>query len=211
MRRKIHLVCRGISIVVLQVVTFVASKLLRFKLWLNNVECGRNVSSGGGGLVSLQISPYARKVRLGDNVGFNNYESVGWFANCSLWVKKDATLVIGNNSGLSGTLVFAAQSIIIGNNVKIGGGSRIFDTDCHPIDYMARRHTNDGTKTKPIVIEDDVFIGAGCIVMKGVQIGKRSIIAAGSVVTGTIPSDELWGGCPAKFIRKLNHEESHSC
>ena len=195
----------------LQAVTFLASELLHIKLWLNNVKCGRHVSSGGGGVVSLQISPYAREVRIGDYVSFNNYESVGWFAKCSLWVKQDATLVIGHHSGLSGTLLFATRSITIGNYVKIGGGTRIFDTDCHPLDYVRRRHTNEGTIAEPIVIEDDVFIGAGCIIMKGIHIGARSIVAAGSVVTRNIPADEIWGGCPAKMIRKLDHEKNISC
>ena len=60
----------------------------------------------------------------------------------------------------------------------------------------------EGTKTSPIVIEDDVFIGANSIICKGVHIGARSIIAAGSVVVKDIPRDEVWGGNPARFIRK---------
>lgn len=58
-------------------------------------------------------------------------------------------------------------------------------------------------KTAPIVIGDYVFIGARCMILKGVTIGDRSIVAAGSVVTKSIPADELWGGVPAKFIKKL--------
>ena len=53
------------------------------------------------------------------------------------------------------------------------------------------------------MIEDDVFIGANCIVLKGVTVGARSIIAAGSVVTKSIPADCLAGGNPAKVIRSL--------
>lgn len=55
----------------------------------------------------------------------------------------------------------------------------------------------------PIVIEDDVFIGAHCIISKGVTIGARSIVAAGSVVVKSIPPDEVWGGNPARFIKKV--------
>ena len=57
--------------------------------------------------------------------------------------------------------------------------------------------------TLPIVIEDDVWIGAHSLILKGVHIGARSIIAAGSVVTSDIPSDSIAGGNPAKVIRKL--------
>lgn len=55
--------------------------------------------------------------------------------------------------------------------------------------------------SKPIVIEDDVFIGAHSIILKGVNIGQGAIIAAGSVVTKSIPAYETWGGNPAKKIR----------
>ena len=55
----------------------------------------------------------------------------------------------------------------------------------------------------PVIIEDTVFIGAKCIILKGVTIGQNSIVGAGSVVTKSIPADEIWGGNPAKFIRKL--------
>ena len=56
---------------------------------------------------------------------------------------------------------------------------------------------------KPVVIEDDVFVGTHCIICKGVRIGNRSIVAAGSVVVKDIPNGEVWGGNPAKFIRKI--------
>ena len=56
----------------------------------------------------------------------------------------------------------------------------------------------------PIIVGDDVFVGANSIILKGVIIGARVIIGAGSVVTKNIPSDEIWAGNPAKFIRKVN-------
>lgn len=58
-------------------------------------------------------------------------------------------------------------------------------------------------KHAPIKIEDDVFIGARTIITKGVTIGAKSIVAAGSVVVCNIPSGEIWGGNPAKFIMKI--------
>ena len=53
-------------------------------------------------------------------------------------------------------------------------------------------------------IEDNVFIGANCIILKGVKIGDRSIIGTDSVVTKNVPSDQIWAGNPAKFIREIN-------
>ena len=60
------------------------------------------------------------------------------------------------------------------------------------------------TKKKGITIEDDVLIGTRSIILKGVTIGARSIVGSGSVVTKSIPSDEIWAGNPAKFIKRIS-------
>ncbi|MBU3855540.1 MAG: acyltransferase, partial [Candidatus Phocaeicola excrementipullorum] len=86
----------------------------------------------------------------------------------------------------------------------IGGNCVLIDTDAHNMNYIIRRGQNtDWGISSPIVIEDDVFIGVNCIILKGVTIGARSIIAAGSVVTKSIPADCIAGGNPAKVIRLL--------
>lgn len=61
----------------------------------------------------------------------------------------------------------------------------------------------DGKKMAKVTIEHDAFIGAGCIILKGVTIGACSIVGAGSVVTKSIPPGQVWAGNPAKFIRNL--------
>ncbi len=89
----------------------------------------------------------------------------------------------------------------------IGAGCKIYDTDFHPIDAEYRfggRKDNQETKTKPIVIEDGVFIGGHSIILKGTHIGSNTVIGAGSVVSGEIPANQIWAGNPARFIRKLN-------
>lgn len=105
---------------------------------------------------------------------------------------------------MSSTRLWIHESARIGNNVKIGGCVLITDTDAHPMDYVARRSSNDGTKSAPVVIEDDVWVGAHCIILKGVTIGARSIIGAGSVVTKNIPADCVAAGNPCKVIKSLN-------
>ena len=173
----------------------------RILLWLNNVKCIGDVKCFGGAVPMLRVSPRAKKILLGKNVIFNNLNDVAWFSKCAIWVKENAVLEIGDNSGFNGALVYASNSIFIGKNVKIGGGAKIFDTDFHPLNFEVRRTSNNGTKSAPIVIEDDVFIGTSCLILKGVHIGARSTVAAGSVVTKSIPADQIWGGNPAKFIR----------
>lgn len=115
----------------------------------------------------------------------------------------DAEIRIGDNVGMTSTRMWISKGLTIGNNVKIGGNVLIMDTDCHPLDFKMRRSSNVGTQSAPIVIEDDVWIGAQSIIMKGVTIGARSIIGAGSVVTKDIPADCVAAGSPCRVVRKL--------
>nr|WP_288812022.1 acyltransferase [uncultured Sphingobacterium sp.] len=122
-------------------------------------------------------------------------------------VRGKGTLNIGENLGMTATTIYVQESITIGKNVKLGGGSQIFDTNFHSLDPLIRasREDSKNAKSAPVVIEDNVFIGTNCIVGKGVTIGENSIVAAGSVVTKSIPPNEIWGGNPARQIRKLNN------
>lgn len=206
MSRKDNIVSicyKGVWLIFFRIISFLSTIFFKIKLLCLSVQYGKGLHSYGFSGPSLRISLSAGNVSIGDNVIFNNYNDAGWYSKCSLWVKDNASLTIGNNSGFNGVFIYSAKSVTIGSNVKVGGGTRIFDTDFHPIDYVARRTTIEGTKTAPVVIEDDVFIGTNCIVEKGVHIGARSIIAAGSVVVKSVPSDEIWGGNPAHFIKKL--------
>lgn len=121
----------------------------------------------------------------------------------AVYVEPGAELTIGNNVGMSSTRMWIRDSVTIGDNVKVGACVLITDTDAHPLDYLARRTSNEGTKSAPIVIEDDVWVGAHSIILKGVTIGERSIIGAGSVVTKSIPADCVAAGNPCKIIRKI--------
>lgn len=131
--------------------------------------------------------------------GLENFES-------KIIVAPKAVFKVGNNSGMSSTLIGCYNEIIIGDNVNIGGGTRISDSNFHSIDWRLRLDRSEDAKhikTVPIHIEDNVFIGARCIIGKGVTIGARSIIAAGSVVIKDIPSDCIAGGNPCKIIKML--------
>lgn len=121
-------------------------------------------------------------------------------------VISDAELCIGDSTGISNVQLHCYDKINIGNYVNIGAGTIIFDTNFHSTNWKDRENriidvTN--AKTAPIYIGNYVFIGARCIIGKGVKIGDMSIIAAGSVVTKDIPAGEIWGGNPARFISKI--------
>lgn len=147
------------------------------------------------------------KIHFGNDIKINSSKFkniIGGDTRTSLVVKKGAILNLGNNVRISNTAIYCAERIEIGDNVFIGGSTKIWDTDFHSLDYIQRNATpNDGYKTKPIIIEDNVFIGGFSIILKGARIGKNSIIGAGSVVSKAIPSNEVWAGNPARFIRKI--------
>ena len=117
----------------------------------------------------------------------------------------EGKIEIGSYSGLSSSILSARNSILIGKHVNIGGNVRIYDHDFHSTNAQHRRDSRlDGeyTACSPIVIEDDVFIGANAFILKGVHIGARSVIGAGSVVLkGAIPPDSIVAGNPARVIK----------
>lgn len=176
--------------------------LLRLKLY--GVKCGKHCVVHGKLYINLFSSA---NVKIGNNL----YFSSGWGVNalCAnkrgmIYATHDACISIGDNVGMSSTVLWAHNKIVIGNYVKIGGNCIIIDTDAHNMDYLLRRSpSTDWGISMPVVIEDDVFIGMNCLILKGVTIGARSIIAAGSVVTKSIPADCVAGGNPARVIRSI--------
>ena len=129
---------------------------------------------------------------------------IGRWQKSVIVVGPDAVLAIGNNVGMSFTAINCKKSINIGNNVMIGGGTCIYDSDFHPLNPADRNNKVDNAiATGDIIIEDNAFIGANSTILKGVSIGKNSIIGACSLVVKDIPPNQIWGGNPAKFIKDL--------
>lgn len=167
------------------------------------VKFGRNLQVIG----TLDIRGRG-SVTIGDNFCFVSGESVNPICSnvhgCFYTENPDARIVIGDNVGMSSTRIWVSRSLSVGDHVKIGGMVLIMDTDVHPMDAHARRTTSEGTVSAPIVIEDDVWIGAHSIILKGVTIGARTVIGAGSVVTKSIPADCVAAGNPCRVIRSRN-------
>ena len=152
------------------------------------------------------VSNSKEGIKIGNHVSINSNRKsnpIGGDTKTILFAKGNGKIRIGDCCGISNTTIFASESITIGDRVLLGGGTKIYDTDFHWLD-LEKRMSEDGGITKPVVIEDGVFVGAHTIILKGVTIGKASVIGAGSVVTKSIPAGEIWGGNPAKFIRKIS-------
>lgn len=122
---------------------------------------------------------------------------IGVYSPCMFsTIKRGAEVKIGTNCGFSGTVIAAAKSITLGNNVRCGANTLITDTDWHA----------DDTRTSAdaeIVIGDNVWLGYGVKVLKGVHIGDNSLIGAGAIVTHDIPANVIAAGNPCKVIRNL--------
>lgn len=112
---------------------------------------------------------------------------------------------IGDHTGASSVVISARSLVRIGKNVKIGANVRILDHDFHSLDTLIRRSDDDvnWVKSKPVLIEDDVFIGTNAIILKGCHIGARSIVGAGALVAGAnVPPDSVVTGNPASIRNK---------
>jgi acetyltransferase-like isoleucine patch superfamily enzyme len=137
-------------------------------------------------------------------VSDSNFNGLGVFQPVVMCVADDGGVIeIGDDVGMSGCSINAREKIYIGHRVLIGSGALIFDNDAHPINPTNRRYAKEDIKSRPIIIHDDTFIGARAIIMKGVEIGEGSIVAAGSVVTKSVPPFTIVGGNPARVIKEI--------
>lgn len=150
-------------------------------------------------------------ISLGNGVIINSCcetNPIGGGYKTILFAKETGRICIGNNVGISNTAIVALKSITIENNVMIGGNCKIYDHDFHSVYYHERMQASDpGIKSAPVLIKQGAFIGAHCIILKGVTIGKFSVIGAGSVVTKDVPDKEIWAGNPARFIKKIEADK----
>ncbi len=97
--------------------------------------------------------------------------------------------------------------ICIGNHVNLAQGIVVTALN-HNFNDNTKRIDEQGVSTKPVVIGDDVWIGANAVVLPGVSIGQHSVVAAGAVVTQDVPAYTVVAGVPAKVVKKLRSEGS---
>ena len=178
--------------------------LTKFLFYINGIKYGNNLKILG--FLKIDITKRGF-VRVGDNLSINsghNYNVIGRQQKTIIVV--DGKLTIGSNVGMSSTAIVCKHKISIGNHVKLGGGVCIYDTDFHSLDPKIRRDSNLdklNAKSAAIVLEDNVFVGAHSTILKGVTVGENSIIGACSLVSRSIPANQIWGGNPARFIREV--------
>lgn len=160
----------------------------------------------------------------------NNRVSLGkrTMVGCTFCFESEkGEIVVGDNTFINGaTMLISRESINIGCNVTIAWGCTIYDHNSHSLNYLERRKDSSRqldaflagqcfisnkdwstVKSSRIIIEDDVWIGFNCIILKGVTIGKGAVIGAGSVVREDVAPWTVVAGNPAVLIKSLKREE----
>jgi acetyltransferase-like isoleucine patch superfamily enzyme len=149
-------------------------------------------------------------IQLGSNVTIKSRFAsnlVGLTGPSVLECILEGQILLGDHTGCSAVIISSRSKVTVGRNVNIGGNVRIFDHDYHCLDHLTRRHPQrdfEATATAPVVIGDDVFIGAQAIILKGVTVGDRAVIGAGAVVSlRHVPADAVVAGNPARVVKTL--------
>ena len=165
----------------------------------------KGVTFYGMPIISMR---HGSTVSIGENVAMvshSAFTALGVARPCILrTLTPQATISIGKNTGLSGAVICAASSVFIGNECLFGADVMVADTDFHPLEPKNRRFADlAAVRAERVEIGDNVFIGARCIILKGVTIGANSVIGAGSLVVSDIPSGVVAAGVPARVLRQI--------
>ena len=143
------------------------------------------------GSVRMDTPPY-RRFALGQHSVVESYSCIN---------NAVGDVVIGDHTriGIHNTII---GPVTIGNHVNLAQGITVTALN-HNFDDTTKRIDEQGIATKPVVISDDVWIGANAVILPGVTIGRHVVVAAGAVVTKDVPDNTIVGGVPATIIKKL--------
>lgn len=189
----------------------------KIKTALLKLKYGNKIQTDGpirimGKLPVLKL-PGTSQIFIGKKVVLNSDDENSNTAltyRCTLACGLNGQIEIGDNTMMNGVSVTAYKKVVIGKNCQIASGTFISDTDFHPVDPKIREREVMGYKIdyntvnkSEINIGNNVWIGWGVIILKGVTIGDNSIIAAGAVVVKDIPENVMAAGNPAKVIKNI--------
>lgn len=181
-------------------------KIAPWHLRRKGISISKRVNLMGWPIITIA---HNSKITIAENVTLcstSQYTALGVNHPVILRTSREkATINIGADTGISGGSICAAKSINIGKNCLIGANVTISDSDFHAIKPANRRYNtnSEDIQADPIVIENNVFIGTGAIILKGVNIGENSVIGAGAVVTKSFPKNSILAGNPAKIIGQV--------
>jgi acetyltransferase-like isoleucine patch superfamily enzyme len=172
--------------------------LLHIQLRLHGVSYGKKLRG------NPCIIKNEGKIELGTGVFLNSNPDGELYRTGLRAYFASSVIKIGDKCSLNGTIIHSRNAVIIGDNCMFGPGVVILDNDSHNTSIDPKSRRQGQIEETPVVIGNNVWIGMRSIIMKGVNIGDNSIVAAGSIVTKSVPSNSLFGGNPAAFIKKLD-------
>ncbi len=173
--------------------------VLAWRLRLHGHKVGRNLRSKDWNPFTCSLSSH-RTITLGDNVVFGR--------NMQIWVKRGAELILGDGCVFGGdSYIRASVSIRMGNHSALAEHSSIRDANHGTVlgSDVLTQHSVYG----PIVIGRDVWIGAGCRILKGASIPDGCVIGANSVVLekSVLEPNCIYGGTPVRFLKRRETQE----
>jgi acetyltransferase-like isoleucine patch superfamily enzyme len=184
-------------------VRYLSFPFMKLKLLVFGIPHGSNCVFFG------QTFFYKQKhssIVLGSDLVFRSYPNsnlIGINRHCAIsTLQEKAEVIIGNGCGFSGTVIGAFVKVELGQNVRCGANTLITDSDWHTDDPRAGA-------SKPVKIGNNVWLGEGVKVLKGVNIGENSVIGAGSVVTTDVPANVIAAGNPCRVIKQLNNQATN--
>ena len=174
----------------------------------SNVHFGRGFYCESAQVFQQFRSREPRALVLGDHVSC--------YSGCSFALGERGTCSVGDFSLLNGAIIMAEERVEIGSYCLISWNVGIADSDFHPLDPVERRLDAEALapfladkpprprlRVVPVVISDNVWIGMNAIVLKGVTIGENSVVAAGAVVSKSVPANVVVAGNPAVVIKEI--------
>jgi acetyltransferase-like isoleucine patch superfamily enzyme len=133
--------------------------------------------------------------RLMDKTKFHIKGKVNFYSGAQVKLFDNSRLDIDDGTYFSGPItIHCNQAIQIGKNCGFSWGCTIIDSDFHEV------HRDEGIKSSPVIIGNNVWVGNGSIILKGTVIHDNAIVSAGSVVKGKLISNGIYAGNPAKLI-----------
>lgn len=183
-----------------------------YKIWISsrhNIEIKERLTIKGLPLIDIRKGS---RLYIGAGVTLNS-KNRDYHINLHSPVKlfaegEGAEIIIGDKTRIHGTCIHAFKSVIIGKGCLIAGNCQIIDGNGHDLSFSnVENRINTKGISRPVLIEDYVWIGANSIVLPGVTIGRGSVIAANSVVVRDIPPMVVAGGNPAVIIKEYTGNE----
>lgn len=143
-------------------------------------------------------------------------DHISCYSGCSFALGENGTCRVGDFTLLNGAIIMAEERVEIGSHCLISWNVGIADSDFHPLDPRERRIDAEALapfypnrpprpkiRTAPVIISDNVWIGMHAVILKGVTIGENSVVAAGAVVTKSVPANVVVAGNPAVVTKEI--------